>query len=134
MAKKFREFVLESGTRVLTGKDAQSNEELIKQVEPEEIVLHTKERGSPFVNIKGQSSKIKEFFSDDLKKAAIICARYSQDWRDNKSDVIVHKFKGKDIYKEKKMELGSFGVKKKKNLKVKKKDIEEFIEGQGKQE
>ncbi|MFW6282596.1 MAG: NFACT RNA binding domain-containing protein [Minisyncoccales bacterium] len=129
---KFREFILESGTRVLAGKDAESNEALIEQVQPEEVVLHTKERGSPFVNIKGSSSRIKEFFSDDLKKAAIICARYSHDWRDNKSDVIVHKFKGKDIYKEKKMPLGTFGVRKKKNIKIKKKDIEKFIEEQKK--
>lgn len=126
--KKLREFVLESGTKVLAGKDAESNEALIEQVEPEEIVLHTEESGSPFVNIKEpKKSIINKIFSEDLKKAAIICARYSQDWRDNKSDVIIHKFKGKDVYKDKKMPLGTFGVRKKKNIKIRKKDIEKFI-------
>jgi len=132
MAKKFREFVLDSGTKILCGKNAESNEALIQQVEPEEIVLHTKASGSPFVNIKDSGkSMIENLFSDDLKKAAIICARYSQDWRDRKTDIIVHKFKGKDVYKDKKMPLGTFGVKKKKNMKVKKKDIEDFIKKQG---
>ncbi len=117
---KFREFETSSGKKVLGGKSAQNNEELIKQVEPEEIVLHTAKPGSPFVNIKGKATK------KDIEEAAIFCARYSQDWRDNKQDVVVHVFKGKDIYKDKKMKLGTFGVKKFKAIKIKKEDIERF--------
>lgn len=118
---KFREFETSSEKKVLAGKDAKSNEELIKQVEKDEIVLHTEKPGSPFVNIRGKASL------KDIKEAAVFCASKSQDWRDNKKGVAVHVFKEGDIYKEKKMKLGTFGVKKFKIIKVKKKDIEEFL-------
>jgi predicted ribosome quality control (RQC) complex YloA/Tae2 family protein len=113
----FREYITKNNTKVLAGKDAKSNEELVAQVEPEENVLHTAAPGSPFVNIKGKTKK------GDLEEAAIFCARYSHDWRNNKKDVVVHNFKGKDIYKEKSMKLGTFGIKKFKIIKVKAKDI-----------
>jgi len=117
----FRQFTTSSGKLVLGGKSAENNEELIKQIEPDEIVLHTKAPGSPFVNIKGEATK------KDIKEAAVFCARYSQDWRDNKKDVVVHYFKGKDIHKEKDMKTGTFGVKKYKEVTVKKKEIEGFL-------
>ena len=116
---KFRQFLTKNGTEILVGKDAQNNEDLIKQVEEKEIVLHTSKPGSPFVNIKGKARR------GDVKKAATICAHYSQDWKKNKNDVLIHKFKGKDIYKEKGMKKGCFGIKKFKAIKVKKKWIEE---------
>ncbi len=118
---KFREITASSGKSILAGRNAKNNEELIKQAEENEIVLHTAAPGSPFVNIKGKANK------KDIKEAAIFCARYSQDWRDNKKDVIVHIFKGKDIYKIKGMKTGSFGVKKFKIIKIKKKEIEKWI-------
>ena len=118
----FREFEISSGKKVLLGKSAESNEALISQVELTETVLHTAAPGSPFVNIKGKATK------KDISEAAVFCARYSQDWRDNKKDIIVHVFKGKDIYKDKKMKLGTFGVKKKENIKVKKIDILNLVE------
>jgi predicted ribosome quality control (RQC) complex YloA/Tae2 family protein len=113
----FRSFFTSSGTKILAGKSAENNEELISQVEPTEIILHTAEAGSPFVNIKGKATK------KDIKEAAIFCAKYSHDWRDNKKDVQVHIFRGADIHKDKKMKTGSFGVKKFETLKVKKEDI-----------
>ena len=117
VSEKFREMTTSSGKLVLAGKDAKSNEKLIAQVEPNEDVFHTSKPGSAFVNIKKRSN------AKDRKEAAIFCARYSQDWRDNKSDVKVHKFTGKDVYKNKLMKLGTFGVRKKKVIKIKKKDI-----------
>lgn len=117
---KFREFITKKGTLVLAGKSAKNNEELVAQVEPNEIVLHTAEPGSPFVNIKGKPK------FGDVKQAAVFCAKYSQDWRDNKKDVVVHKFRGEDIYKRKDMKTGTFGIKKFKVIKVKKKWIEDF--------
>ncbi len=116
----FRKFTTSSGKLVLGGKSAENNEKLIEQAEIDEIVLHTKAPGSPFVNIKGKATK------KDVKEAAVFCARYSQDWRDNKEDVIVHYFKGRDTCKEKSMKLGTFGVKKCKEITVKKEDIERF--------
>ena len=117
---KFREFMTSTGSMVLGGRNSKNNEELVAQVEPNETVLHTARPGSPFVNIKGKAKR------GDIKQAAVFCARYSQDWRDNKKDVIVHRFKGKDVYKDKRMKLGTFGVKNVKIIKVKKIDIEKF--------
>ena len=114
---KFRELITKAGTRILAGKDEKSNEKLVAQVEKDEEVFHTAAPGSPFVNIKGKVKK------GDIKEAAVFCAKYSRDWKKNKSDVIIHRFKGKDIYKGKGMKVGTFGVKKLKQIKVKKKDI-----------
>jgi len=120
---KFREFETSSGKLVLAGKSAKNNEELIAQANDNEIVLHTAKPGSPFVNIKSEGKKVSK---KDIKEAAVFCAAYSQDWRDNKADVVVHVFKGKDIYKKKGMKLGTFGVKKFKIVKIKKEDIKKF--------
>jgi len=122
---KFREFRTSSEKLVLAGKNAENNEELVKQAGKEEIVLHTEKPGSPFVNIKANENEINK---KDIKEAALFCASKSQDWRDNKSDVEIHYFLGKDIYKLKGMEKGTFGVKKCKNIKVKKKEILNFLE------
>jgi predicted ribosome quality control (RQC) complex YloA/Tae2 family protein len=122
----FRKFATSTGKQVLAGKSAENNEELVEQAGKEETVLHTKAPGSPFANIKLKENE--NTSKQDIKESAVFCARYSQDWRDNKKDVIVHYFKGKDIYKEKEMKLGTFGVKNTKEIKIKKEEIEKFLE------
>ena len=117
---KFREFVTSSGKKVLAGKDEDSNEDLVKQAAPDEFVLHTATAGSPFVNIKGKAD------DEDIKEAAVFCAKYSRDWKKNKTDVEVHAFYGRDVYKIKAMPVGTFGVKRFKVVKVKKKEIEKL--------
>ena len=118
--KKFRDFILSSGKAIYLGKSAKNNEDLVSQVLPTEIVLHTAEPGSPFCNIKGKATK------EEIKEGCVYCAKFSQDWRDNKSDVVVHVFRGADIYKDKKMKVGTFGVKKFDVVKVKKIDVLEL--------
>ena len=118
---KFREFITENGVLVLGGRSDKNNEDLVAQVGSKEVVLHTKAPGSPFVNLKHEKPAQK-----DIKQAAVFCAKYSQDWRDNKRDIIVHRFKGADVYKRKGMKTGTFGVKGAKEIKVKKQDIEKF--------
>lgn len=117
---KFREFITKRGTLIFAGKNAKNNEELISQVKKNEEVFHTAEPGSPFVNIKGKPKP------GDIKQAAIFCARHSSDWKKNKRDVEVHRFKGKDIHKDKSMNLGTFGVRKFKLIKVKKEWIKKW--------
>ncbi len=121
---KFREITTSSGKKVLGGKSAENNEELIAQVKPNEYVLHTAKPGSPFVNIKAPKSRVRK---KDIKEAAIFCAAKSRDWRDNKGDVMVHYFLGQDIYKTKTMKPGTFGVKKHEEIKIKKQEIEDFL-------
>jgi predicted ribosome quality control (RQC) complex YloA/Tae2 family protein len=120
----FRKFITSSGKLVLGGKSAENNEQLVAQIDPKEIVLHTKSPGSPFTNIKIKDNE--KTSKGDIEEAAVFCARYSQDYRDNKKDVVVHYFMGKDIYKEEGMKPGTFGVKKCKELNVKKEEIEKF--------
>ena len=120
MGEKFRTFTTSAGTIVLAGRDAKTNEELIRQVEPNEDVFHTEAAGSAFVNIKGDPKK------GDTKEAAIFCAKYSRDWKKNKKDILIHKFKGRDIYKERGMKIGTFGLKNFKILTIRKEEIENF--------
>lgn len=121
--KNFREFKLESRTKVLLGKDEKSNDELVKKFEGEEnVMLHTSKPGSPFGVIQDLNPSKEEIY-----QASVFVARYSQDWRDNKSDVEVNVFTGKDVSKPKGYKPGSWKVNHKgknaKTIKVKKKDI-----------
>jgi len=119
---KFRKIKLDSGTQLLLGKNAEQNEELVKQFKGKDnVIMHTAEPGSPFCVIDNLKPTNK-----DMVASGAICAGYSQDWRDNKNDVIVHVFTGKDIRKRKGMKVGTFGVKKFKKIKVKKKYIEKW--------
>ncbi len=119
----FREFTTSSGKKVLAGKSAEQNEELVKQfLKKENIMFHTEKPGSPFcISLELDLSK------KDIKEIAIFCASKSQDWRDNKLDVNVHCFSGKDVYKWKRMPAGTFGVKKNEDIKIKKKEIQDFL-------
>jgi predicted ribosome quality control (RQC) complex YloA/Tae2 family protein len=121
----FRKLVMTSGKLVLSGKDAETNEQLIKQVGNNEWVLHTSKPGSPFVNIKAVS---KEVSRKDIMEAAIFCSFYSQAWKKakKKADVKVDYFLGNDIFKLPGMKPGTFGVRKGKSMTVKKQYIEEF--------
>ena len=118
----FKRFWTSSGKLVLAGKDAKSNEELMSDVGKNEEVFHTVASGSPFVNIKASATNKK-----DRLEAAVFCASKSQDWRDNQSIVKVNRFKGKEVYKEKGMKLGTFGVRKKKVVTIGKIQIKKFL-------
>ena len=83
-------------------------------------ILHTVAPGSPFFVIERQ------IFTGDIHAAAIACARYSQDWRDNKSDVLVSVFTGKDVSKPRGLKPGTWKVRKKKTITVKKEEIQKF--------
>jgi predicted ribosome quality control (RQC) complex YloA/Tae2 family protein len=118
---KFREFVTSSGTAVFGGKNSGQNDELVGSSKRADVLLHTVRPGSPFVNVGKNPS------TDDVKEAAVFCARYSQAWRDSHKDVNVQKFLKADVEKNFKMKEGTWGVRKVlKNIVVKKEDIENF--------
>lgn len=121
---KPREFTLYSRTKIFLGKNSENNDELVDQYQGKEnTILHTSKPGSPFCVIENINPT-----KDEIKESAIICASKSQDWRDNHGDVVVNVFTGKDVYKEKVMKSGTWGLSKKpKLIKVKKKEIEEQI-------
>jgi predicted ribosome quality control (RQC) complex YloA/Tae2 family protein len=119
----FREFTTSSGKKVSAGKNAEQNDELVKEfLGKSNKLLHTAEPGSPFCVFENLKPNKK-----DLEETAIFCASKSQDWRDNKKDVVVHVFSGKETYKTKGMKAGMFGVRKYSEIKVPKKKIENFI-------
>jgi len=116
----FREYVTSSGLRVLGGKDAESNDELVNSAGRNDVMLHTSAPGSPFVNVGEKPSK------KDLKEAGVFCAKFSQDWRDGKKDVVVNKFLRGDMSKGAKMKDGSWSVGKSEKVVVKAVDILSF--------
>jgi len=122
MANKLRTLKLKSGTEILLGKNSESNDALMREFENKEnIILHTSAPGSPFCVLQSANPRKKE-----IKEAAAVCASYSQDWRDNKGDVLVDVFTGKQIFKEKDMKAGTWKVNKSKKIKVKKREIEKL--------
>ena len=120
---KFRKYTLKSGTEIFLGKDAENNDELVRTYKGKEnIILHTAAPGSPFCVIESLTPK-----KEDIKQAAIITSSKSQDWRENKSDVRVHQFTGKDVKKNFFMKKGSWKLKSKpKIIKIKKLDIKKW--------
>lgn len=121
---KVKEYTLRSGGKIFLGRNAENNDELMKEYKGKKnIILHTAKPGSPFCVIE----KIKPT-KDEIKLSAIICASKSQDWRDNKKDVCIHIFTGKEVYKEKTMKNGTWGLNKKpKIILIKKEEIESLI-------
>ena len=122
--EKYRWFLTSSKKRVIGGKNADQNEEIIQDLiesDKNYTILHTKQPGSPFAIIESTRPSKK-----DREQAAIFCSSYSQDYRDNKNNVIVHVFKAEDVYKAKRMKIGTFGVKKFTLITAKKQDIAKF--------
>jgi len=117
--QNFRKFVTSNGSEIIGGKNAEQNENLMKKfIGKNKIAMHTAKPGSPFcVALKKLSRK-------EEREMAIFCAKYSRDWKKNKKNVEVHIFSGKNVYKNKDMKTGTFGVKKIKKIIVKKKEIE----------
>lgn len=121
---KYREFILSSGTKILLGKDAKSNDELVGEFKGKEnLIIHTVAPGSPFCVIESLNPT-----KEDIKEASIICASKSQDWRDNNQDVELHLFSGKNVKKPLLAKAGTWKVTSNpKIIKIKKEDIRRQI-------
>ena len=122
---KFREIKTSMKTQVFLGRNAGNNDELMQKFEGKNrIIMHTAKPGSPFAVIDIAPSKVSK---KELKEVALIVASKSQDWRDNKNNVKVDVFNGKNVYKLKRMKKGTWGVRKKnKSIIVKKQELEKF--------
>ncbi|UCE57681.1 MAG: NFACT family protein [Candidatus Bathyarchaeota archaeon] len=78
--EKFRWFYSSDGFLVLGGKDATTNEILIKRhMEPHDIVFHAEILGAPFVLVKTEGKTPPE---QTIKESAQLAASYSRAWRD----------------------------------------------------
>ncbi len=77
--EKFRWFISSDGFLVLGGRDATSNEVLIKKhTDKNDLVLHTDMAGSPFFVIKSNS---KEIPNSAIKEAADATCTFSRAWK-----------------------------------------------------
>lgn len=76
--EKFRWFVSSNGFLVIGGRDATTNEIIIKKhLEPQDIVLHADVVGAPFVVVKSQG---KTPTNEVIQEAAQFAASYSRAW------------------------------------------------------
>lgn len=78
--EKFRWFISSDGFLIVAGKDATSNEVLIKKyTEPSDIVFHADIVGAPFVVVKTEGKQPSE---QCLREAAEFAAAFSKGWRE----------------------------------------------------
>jgi len=77
--EKFRWFTSSQGYLVLGGRDATTNEVLVKKhLEPNDVVLHASIQGAPFFIVKNPGGG--EVPSETKKEAAVAAASYSKIW------------------------------------------------------
>ncbi|MGD8565425.1 MAG: ribosome rescue protein RqcH [Candidatus Bathyarchaeota archaeon] len=86
--EKFRWFYSSDNFLVVGGKDAVSNEVLVKRhTNKEDVVLHAEIFGAPFIVIKTNGKKPSE---QCLHEASVFAASYSRAWREGFSSVDVY--------------------------------------------
>ncbi|MBI2105717.1 DUF814 domain-containing protein [Candidatus Woesearchaeota archaeon] len=119
--EKFRFELLEKGL-IVGGKDRKTNEELLKKhLKGDDLVFHTEMKGSPFFILKNNKDK------ENIFRAALLTAFYSQDWKRHNQDVTVMIASGNQIHKDKKMDTGTFGVRgRRENMIISKRELVEF--------
>jgi predicted ribosome quality control (RQC) complex YloA/Tae2 family protein len=77
--EKFRWFITSTGFLVIGGRDATTNEIVIKKhTEPNDIVFHTDMAGSPFFIIKSEN---KDIHDQTLKEVADATCSFSRAWK-----------------------------------------------------
>jgi len=78
--EKFRWFDSSEGMLVIGGRDATSNEILLKRyTSPEDLVMHAEAHGAPFIVVKTGGSQPT---AETLHEAAQACVSYSRLWKD----------------------------------------------------
>lgn len=115
--EKFRWFKSSDGFLVIGGKDATTNEILIKKhMETHDIVFHADIQGAPFVLIKTEGKIVPE---KTLMEAAVFAASYSKAWRQLLGAIDVYWVKPEQISKSppsgQYLEKGAFMIYGKKN-------------------
>jgi len=115
--EKFHWFVSSEGFLCIGGRDATSNEIVVKKhVDKDDVVFHTDMAGSPFFIVKSEGKKIGE---ETLKETAEATASYSKAWKVGVPSTDVFYVNPEQVTKEAKpgefMPKGAFMVYGKKN-------------------
>jgi len=108
--KRFRWFYTSSGKLVVGGKNAEQNDELMKEITESGknyFVMHTSHPGSPFSVI---ISDVKKVTKKDLRECAIFTGCFSRAWKERKKKTDVHLFNSENIFKKRGMKTGTWGV------------------------
>ncbi len=93
--EKFRWFFSSTGKLVIGGRDASTNELLIKKyVKPSSIVLHADIHGAPFFVIFGEADK------KSIEEAAVAAACFSKAWKLGLGAIDVYWVKGEQVSKK----------------------------------
>jgi len=97
--EKFRWFISSDGFLVIGGRDATTNDIIVKKhTDQDDTVFHTELPGSPFVIIKNpDSSTIPE---QTVMEAAIFCGSYSKSWKSERTSAEVYHVKPSQLSKE----------------------------------
>ncbi|MDP6845691.1 MAG: ribosome rescue protein RqcH [Candidatus Nanoarchaeia archaeon] len=116
--EKFRWFFTSSGLLAVGGRDATSNEMVIKKhMEIEDWVFHTSMAGSPFFLLKKGKDKAS---AEDIEEVAIATASYSRAWQNGYSTQEVFYVRPEQVSKKAEageyLTKGSFMVRGKRNL------------------
>lgn len=95
--EKFRWFVSSDGFLVVAGKDAVSNEVLVKKYADDgDVVFHADVVGAPFAVVK---TKGKEISEECLREAGEFAAAFSRGWREGFASVDVYWVKPEQLSK-----------------------------------
>tara|TARA_Y100000310_G_scaffold208117_1_gene208631 strand:+ start:372 stop:953 length:582 start_codon:yes stop_codon:yes gene_type:complete len=108
--KRFRWFYTASGKLIAGGKNAEQNDELMKEITESGknyFVMHTSHPGSPFSVI---ISDVKKVTKKDLRECAIFTGCFSRAWKEKKKKTDVHLFNSENIFKKRGMKTGTWGV------------------------
>jgi predicted ribosome quality control (RQC) complex YloA/Tae2 family protein len=96
--EKFRWFVSSDGFLIIGGRDAGSNEVVVKKhMDAHDLVFHTEMPGSPFVIIKTEGKDVPDM---TLNEAAEFCASFSRAWKQGITSSDVYCVKPEQVSKE----------------------------------
>ena len=97
--EKFRWFISSDDFLVIGGRDATTNEIIVKKyIEKNDIVFHTELPGSPFVVIKNPENK--DVSKQTLIESAEFCASFSKSWKASRTTAEVFHIKPEQVSKE----------------------------------
>ncbi len=100
--EKFHWLYTSSGLLAIGGRDATTNEVIVKKhMEPTDIVFHTEMAGSPFFLLKcGDKSGDKKPTQQDIEQVGAMTAVYAKGWQKGFSSVAVFYVKPEQVSKE----------------------------------
>ena len=99
--EKFRWFVSSEGFLCIGGRDATTNEIVIKKhADSNDLIFHTELPGSPFFVVKSNSNPSATIGAATLEEAAIATASYSRAWKAGLQSADVYYVKPEQVSKE----------------------------------